>query len=306
MRLNNFIKFGLTIACVSQMYAKVHHVGSESDFNSLVGNGTAALVKFEAQWCGPCKKSAPIFEQMSAKHPEVTFISVDIDKVKSLASKHKIGSVPTLVVFDESGKKVQTLKGGFNTSEIIEAIKPFEGQKKSNNNVKAKPEPKKAPAKTESAKKEEPKKQAPVKTETKKEVEPAKKPAAKCPTGTGMTAIKNNDHLNDIVKGGGIVVAKFGAEWCAPCKDSEEPMSYIVNDYSDVTFVSVDIDDNKDIQNKLQITSVPTFVIFKNGKEIDRLVSFFDPALCAKIDDAKSGKKSALAQVRYVSGPTVS
>ena len=226
--------------------------------------------------------------------------------MKSLASKHKIGSVPTLVVFDESGKKVQTLKGGFNTSEIIEAIKPFEGQKKSNNNVKAKPEPKKAPAKTESAKKEEPKKQAPVKTETKKEVEPAKKPAAKCPTGTGMTAIKNNDHLNDIVKGGGIVVAKFGAEWCAPCKDSEEPMSYIVNDYSDVTFVSVDIDDNKDIQNKLQITSVPTFVIFKNGKEIDRLVSFFDPALRAKIDDAKSGKKSALAQVRYVSGPTVS
>lgn len=322
MRFNNFIKLGFAIACVSQMYAaqtgKVHHVGSESDFNSLIGKGTAALVKFEAQWCGPCKKSAPVFEQMAAKHTDILFLSVDIDKVPSLKNKYRIASVPTLIVFNESGEMVKTSKG-FNSSELLEAIKPFEGEKKSSKEVKAeKPAPtkKQAPAKTEKAaqtvKKEEPKKAAPEKTEMKKtpaKAEESKKDVAaekKTTASKGMIEIKNKDHLTKIINEGGIVVAKFAAEWCAPCKDAEEPLSYIVNDYSDVTFVSIDIDCNKPAQKEHNVTSVPTFVIFKDGKEIDRLVSFFDPALRAKIDDAKSGKKSALAQVRYVSGPTVS
>lgn len=57
------------------------------------------LIDFWAAWCGPCRQFAPIFEEASEAHPEITFAKVDTDAEQDLAAEYGIRSIPTLIVY---------------------------------------------------------------------------------------------------------------------------------------------------------------------------------------------------------------
>ena len=65
------------------------------------------VIKFYANWCGPCKRYGPIFEEVRKENKgnrNVKFYEVNIDKDKSgLASKFKVESIPTTVVITSEG-----------------------------------------------------------------------------------------------------------------------------------------------------------------------------------------------------------
>lgn len=68
--------------------------------NTLESN-EIVLIDFFADWCGPCKSFAPIFEAASEKHPEIAFAKCDTEAEQQLAAAFGVRSIPTLAVFRE-------------------------------------------------------------------------------------------------------------------------------------------------------------------------------------------------------------
>jgi len=78
------------------------------------------VVDFYATWCGPCKRLAPILEEIEQKHQgDVIFKRVDVDQEPELAMEFQVESIPLLVFITPKGE-YQTLTG-LNEPQIIEA-----------------------------------------------------------------------------------------------------------------------------------------------------------------------------------------
>jgi thioredoxin 1 len=70
-----------------------------ADFQTTVDNNDIVLVDFWAEWCGPCRMFAPIYDEVSEKHTDVVFGKVDTEAQQQLAGAFGIRSIPTLMAF---------------------------------------------------------------------------------------------------------------------------------------------------------------------------------------------------------------
>ena len=77
--------------------------------------------RFTAQWCGPCKTIAPIFEQFEASFPDVIFETIDVDEDKEAAAENFVTSIPT-VIFEKDGLAKQRFTGVQPKSMYVDTI----------------------------------------------------------------------------------------------------------------------------------------------------------------------------------------
>jgi thioredoxin 1 len=98
--------------------AKLIQHASEADFDSLVlKSEVPVLVDFYADWCGPCRRLAPILEELARETPDARIIKINVDQCPNLAAEYGIESIPSLKVF-KRGAVVDQLVGLANKNQL--------------------------------------------------------------------------------------------------------------------------------------------------------------------------------------------
>jgi thioredoxin 1 len=79
--------------------------------------------------------------------------------------------------------------------------------------------------------------------------------------------------FNEIVKTRSLALIDFWAAWCAPCRALEPTIEELAAEYSGKVFIGkLNVDENPETAELFQVFSIPTLVIMKGGKEVDRIV----------------------------------
>lgn len=78
------------------------------------------IIDFWASWCAPCKMMVPVLNDI-AENEKVSVAKVNVEKYQQLASKYKIKSLPTLIIF-KNGKEMKRLTGFKSKMAIMKEI----------------------------------------------------------------------------------------------------------------------------------------------------------------------------------------
>ena len=100
-----------------------------------------------------------------------------------------------------------------------------------------------------------------------------------------MNYLENADDFQDLIKEGDVLV-DFYATWCGPCKMLSPVLEGVAEKMKDkVTIVKVDVDRSPDLAAKFGVMSVPTMIMFKNGRQVDAFSGYMPEAnLMANIE----------------------
>ncbi|MBS4958862.1 MAG: thioredoxin [Clostridium sp.] len=88
-----------------------------------------------------------------------------------------------------------------------------------------------------------------------------------------MKVVNSNEFKSEIEKD--IVLVDFFAEWCGPCKILSSVLDELQGEFEDkVNIIKVNVDNSMDIVQQYNISNIPSLVILKKGKEVQRLIGF--------------------------------
>ena len=72
------------------------------------------------------------------------------------------------------------------------------------------------------------------------------------------------------------VLADFNADWCGPCKMLKPIVEEFAKDNDEIKVVSINIDDEDELSEEYNVSSIPCLIVFDKGKETKRNVGFMD------------------------------
>ena len=79
---------------------------------------------------------------------------------------------------------------------------------------------------------------------------------------------------NEVLNNNGVALVDFYADWCGPCKMVAPIVNEIANERYDITVGKVNVDENNSLAVKYGVVSIPTLIVFKDGKEQTRIVGY--------------------------------
>ena len=86
----------------------------------------------------------------------------------------------------------------------------------------------------------------------------------------------------------GLSVIDFWAPWCAPCKMMEPVLDQLEETYDgQINFIKMDVDDHQEIAEQYKVMSVPSLVVFKDGKAVEKVSGYYPKEKLSKYFAAK-------------------
>lgn len=103
----------------------VERVRDSDTFRTIVEKEAAVLVKFEADWCMPCKAMSSVVEEVANRYPNVKVVAINIEDegMDNILTEYGVRSLPTFVHLKQ-GKKVNSVCGTLSKSELSLLISP--------------------------------------------------------------------------------------------------------------------------------------------------------------------------------------
>ena len=98
---------------------------NQATFDETIGaSDKPVIVDFWAEWCGPCKKIAPILGEIAGERDDLAISKLNVDENPDVAMKFSVMSIPTLIVF-EKGEVVGRITGAKSKAAFLEEIDGF-------------------------------------------------------------------------------------------------------------------------------------------------------------------------------------
>ena len=98
---------------------------TSSQFEETVLGDGIVLVDFWAEWCGPCKSFAPVYETVSERYPDITFAKVDTEPEQQISGQLGIRSIPTIMAFRD-GIQIFSQPGAMGERDLTELVTQIE------------------------------------------------------------------------------------------------------------------------------------------------------------------------------------
>jgi thioredoxin 1 len=97
---------------------------TDTSFDGILSANAVCVIDFSATWCGPCKKIAPIIEELAKDYDGRAFLGkVDVDEATEITERFEIRNVPTILFFKNGELQQDRVIGAIDKSSLENKIK---------------------------------------------------------------------------------------------------------------------------------------------------------------------------------------